>query len=107
VNNNGLDDIGCTIVIESGSCKRKSTGRHCGKLAATEVTGSDEITDRPDLEADSPTKVSCNMSLHNSAEQRETALSVCYEHLTMHSFPSERVYNSTASYTLQSKQKRG
>jgi hypothetical protein len=85
VNNSWHDDIGCTIVIAGGSCKRKRIGGHCGKLAATEVTGSDEITDRPDLEADSPTKVSCNMtvpsvSLHNIAEQRETALSVCYEH---------------------------
>jgi hypothetical protein len=30
--------------------------------AATKVTGWDEITDWPDLEADSPTKVSCNMT---------------------------------------------
>jgi hypothetical protein len=68
MNNSWLDDIDCTIVIESGSCKR--IGGYCGKLAATEVTGSDEITDQPGLEADSPTKVSCTMTVLSVTPQQ-------------------------------------
>jgi hypothetical protein len=68
---------------------------HCRKLAATEVTGSDEITDRPDLGADSPTKVSCNMTTAPNKEKR------------LRSLDNAHTQKSTASYTLQSKQRGG